>query len=321
MQRTIEHEISCFGTGLHTGIASTLRFCAAPENYGIRFVRTDAPDMPEIPALVEYVVSTNRSTTLAVETNNGKLSVQTVEHVLAALAGMEIDNCRIEVDAPEVPILDGSALPFIEMLQRAGIREQNAKRRYYELSEPHDYKHLSQGAEIHAVPADTLSIDLTVEFTRVEALKRQTATLNTLRDFAREIAPARTFCLFSELELLVKQGLVRGGTLDNAVVVLDDARVVSSEAKEGQLTRLLEQLGLAERMEHRPTLGTTGYLNNTELRFPNEPARHKLLDFLGDLALLGMPLKAHISALRTGHQHNVEFVQQLRQKLISKQEE
>ncbi len=311
-QRTVTEAVALSGVGLHTGCASTLRFCAAPEGYGFRFVRVDLPESPEIPALVENVISTNRATTLGIPTRNGEARVQTVEHVLAALVGMGIDNCCIEVNAEEIPILDGSALPFVQALQRVGVRSQRAERRYCQLPEPLHYESTPHGAEIHAFPADTLSVECVLEFTRVAALKRQEAHLRSIEAFASEIAPARTFCLFSELELLVKQGLVQGGTLENAVVVMDDERVFSTQQKEDKLSALMKQFALPM----RPTLGTTGYLNNTELRFPNEPARHKILDTLGDIALLGMPLKARISALRPGHTSNVAFVQKLRRLYI-----
>lgn len=311
-QRTIAEEISCSGVGLHTGYTSTLRFCAAPEGYGYRFVRVDLLDSPEIPALVENVVSTNRATTLAVPTRNGEVRVQTVEHILAALVGMGIDNCCIEIDAEEIPILDGSALPFIQALQKAGVRSQGLERKYCELSEPLHYESTAHGSEIHVFPADELSVECVLEFTRVAALKRQEAHLLNIEAFESEIAPARTFCLFSELELLAKQGLVRGGTLENAVVVMDDEYVLSNEQKEAKLSALMKQFSLPM----RPRLGTNGYLNNTELRFPNEPARHKIMDILGDIALLGMPLKARIFALRTGHASNIAFVQKLRRLYI-----
>jgi UDP-3-O-[3-hydroxymyristoyl] N-acetylglucosamine deacetylase / 3-hydroxyacyl-[acyl-carrier-protein] dehydratase len=311
-QHTIAEAIAVSGVGLHTGCASTVRFCAASEGYGYRFVRMDLPDSPEIPALVENVVSTNRATTIAVPTQTGEVRVQTVEHALAALVGMGIDNCRIEIDAEEIPILDGSALPFIQALQKAGVRSQGLERKYCELSEPLHYESTAHGSEIHAFPADELSIECMLKFTRVAALKRQEAQLLNIEAFESEIAPARTFCLFSELEFLVKQGLVRGGTLENAVVVMDDEYVLSNEQKESKLSALMKRFALPM----SPTLGTTGYLNNTELRFPNEPARHKILDIVGDIALLGMPLKAHISALRSGHASNVAFVQKLRRLYI-----
>ena len=308
-QRTLKTSVSLEGVGLHTGNLSTLTFHPAPEGYGYKFVRIDLPGSPEIPALVDNVVDISRGTTLAVPTPHGEAKAHTVEHVLSALAGLEIDNCKIELSANEPPVADGSSMPFVEALSKAGFEEQRAPKDYLVLDKTITYAESARNVEMAALPNDDYRITVMVDYNN-PALGSQHATLFDVGGkYVSDIAPARTFCFLSEVEALHKHGLIKGGNLDNAVVIIDH------ETNDMELQGLMRGLGLDDNI----VVGTSGFLNNKTLRFANEPARHKLLDVLGDLALVGAPMKAHILAARPGHAANVELARKIRRMYERKQ--
>ena len=303
-QHTIKQPISYSGAGLHTGAKSTLTFKPAPENYGIRFVRTDLGGNPEIPALVDYVVDVARGTTLG----HGDIKVYTVEHVLAAVAGMEIDNLIIELDNIEPPVGDGSALPFVEVLQKAGIEKQEALKDYLIVDQTIHYSNPEKEVDIVALPTDDFRITVMVDYKNPALGSQHTGLFSLEKEFVSEFAPSRTFCFLTEVEALYDQGLIKGGTLDNAVVIVD------REITEKELHALGKKLKIDEKMH----LNDHGFLNDIELRYKNEPARHKALDLLGDLALVGAPMKAQVLAARPGHASNVEFAKMIRKMYLQK---
>ncbi|MCF8225091.1 MAG: bifunctional UDP-3-O-[3-hydroxymyristoyl] N-acetylglucosamine deacetylase/3-hydroxyacyl-ACP dehydratase [Bacteroidales bacterium] len=295
-QRTIQSPITFKGKGLHTGIEVKLTIKPAPENHGYIFKRTDLPEQPVITALAENVVDTSRGTTI--EENGAK--VATVEHVLSALAGMRLDNALIEVEGPETPILDGSSSKYVDAIEEAGIVEQNAERRYFKLSEKIEYYDEENGVHIIAYPDKMQSINVLIDYNS-EILGNQYATLENWKDYKVQIAPCRTFVFLHELEQLAKLNLIKGGDLDNAIVIVDH------EMPQEDIDRLSE-------LFNQPKIEVKeGILNNLELHFSNEPARHKLLDMVGDLALVGRWFRAKIIATRPGHYANVEFAKLLRQ--------
>jgi len=302
-QHTLKEAISFEGVGLHTGVLSRVVVHPAPENTGIVFIREDLSPPVEIPAQVDYVVDLMRSTTLG----KGEARVHTVEHLLAALLGMGVSNARISTWGPEVPILDGSAKPFVEAVERVGIQPQKAEQQYYVIEEPVHYQDKQRGVDIAALPFEGFRATVMVDYNS-QVLGMQLATLVRWEDFSTEVAPARTFCLLYELEELYHKGLIKGGTLDNAIVIVD--RPYTKE----ELQRIGPLFGYPD-VEMVPE----GVLNNTPLRFENEPARHKLLDFIGDLALLGAPLKGQVIAMRPGHAANIAFLRTLH-KLIQKKQ-
>jgi len=303
-QRTIKWKTDFSGTGLHTGNSTTITFMPAAPNSGIRFIRTDLPDNPSIPALIDYVVDSIRGTTL----QNGEALVHTVEHVLAAVAGLEIDNLDILLNANEPPVGDGSAQPFVNALMNAGFEEQNAPRDYLVIDETVSFKDEKRGTEIVALPLDDFRVTVMIDFQN-PALGSQHSGLFSLEDeFVSEFAPARTFCFLKEVEMLIDQGLIRGGSLDSAIVIVDD------ELDEKEIKRLQKKIGL----DGTIVLGESGILNNTKLRYKNEPCRHKLVDLIGDMLLAGAPIKTQILAARSGHAANIEFTRKLR-KLFEKQ--
>ncbi|MDA3906296.1 MAG: bifunctional UDP-3-O-[3-hydroxymyristoyl] N-acetylglucosamine deacetylase/3-hydroxyacyl-ACP dehydratase [Bacteroidales bacterium] len=295
-QRTLKQETQISGIGLHTGKNITITFKPAAENYGFRFVRTDLKDNPIIKADAQNVADTARGTTI----EQGGARVYTIEHVLAALIGLQIDNVLMEITGPEIPILDGSSKLFIALLEKAGIEEQNVDKDYLELNETITYKNEETGVEFIAIPSDTYRLSVMVDY-GTDVLGMQFAELNKIEDFKDEIAGAKTFAFFHELEYLYKNGLIKGGDLNNALVFVNTA--VSQE----ELDKMAKLFG-------KPSVAVTekGYLNNVELLANNEPARHKLLDVIGDLALVGQPLKAHIIAKKPGHFNNVEFAKLLK---------
>jgi UDP-3-O-[3-hydroxymyristoyl] N-acetylglucosamine deacetylase/3-hydroxyacyl-[acyl-carrier-protein] dehydratase len=303
-QRTIKDPVSYSGVGLHTGNASTITFHPAPENYGYRFVRTDVPDSPEIPALVDYVTDIARGTTLAVDGTQ----VHTVEHVLAALVGLQIDNCRMELTANEPPVGDGSALPFVEALRTTEIVEQKAPRDYLVLDEQVRYLNDANGTDILALPNDDFRITVMIDYANPALGSQHTGLFDLEKEFVGEFSAARTFCFLNEVETLYNQGLIKGGNFDNSVVIVD------REMSNDELQALLAKLGI----EGSAVLGGTGILNDKKLRYRNEPARHKLLDMLGDLALIGVPMKAQILAARPGHASNIEFARKVRKHYLQK---
>ena len=296
-QTTLKTEVSVSGVGLHTGKTSRMTIKPAPDNFGIRFKRIDLKSKPEIRADLDNVVDVSRGT--SIEENGGR--VNTVEHVLAALAGMEVDNVLIELDGPEIPILDGSSNPFIEILSKAGKQDQKSDREYYVLNENLTYEDTARKVEMLAVPSEEFRVTVMVDYNS-PVLGTQHASLNKITEFKEEIAPCRTFVFLHELENLVKHNLIKGGDLDNAIVLVD--RVISQEELD-KLAKLLNK--------PRVEVKERGILNNLELHFQNEPARHKLLDIVGDFALIGQPIKAHILAARPGHAANVEFAKKIKQ--------
>ena len=294
-QTTLRSAVSISGIGLHTGASVTLTFKPAPENHGYKFCRIDLPGAPIVEADVDNVSDTERGTTIS---KNGA-RVSTIEHVLAALAGLEIDNVLMEIDGPETPILDGSSRPFMDIILKAGIEEQKEERLYYSLSENISYEDPSRKTEMLAVPSDDFRITVMVDYNS-DLIGTQHATLYNIREFRSEISDARTFCFLHELEMLLQHNLIKGGDISNAIVVVD--KPVSQE----RLNYLADVFKIKNITAER------GFLNNVKLRFQNEPARHKLLDIVGDLALVGAPLKGHILAARPGHVANVEFARMIK---------
>ncbi len=303
-QCTIEEPVSYSGTGLHTGAQCTITFKPAPENYGLRFVRTDLGGNPEIPAIVDYVVDVSRGTTLG----HGDIKVYTVEHVLAAIAGMQIDNLVIEIDGIEPPVGDGSAMPFVEALQRAGIKKQEAPKDYLIIDRTIQFSNPEKEVDIVALPLDDFRMTVMVDYKNPALGSQHTGMFSLEDEFVSEFASARTFCFLTEVEMLHDAGLIKGGNLDSAVVIVD------REVGEGDLEAIGEKLGLDRTMH----LNDHGFLNDITLRYKNEPARHKLLDLLGDLTLVGVPLKAQILAARPGHASNVEFAKMIRKLYLEK---
>src|SRR5574338_1234538 len=297
-QRTIDKEVSISGIGLHTGTECTMTFKPAPENYGVKFVRVDLNGNPEIPANADYVIDISRGTTLGI----GEAKVHTVEHVLAAIYGLQIDNLIIEIDGIEPPVGDGSSLPYVKELLRAGFIQQDAPKDYLIIDETVMYHNDEKQIDIVALPLDGYRITVMVDYQNPALGSQHTGLFDLDTEFVTEFAPARTFCFLSEVEALADQGLIKGGDLDNAVVIVDH------KLDQAQLDNLGTRIGLKEKF----VLGDDGILNNKKLRFKNEPVRHKLLDMIGDLALIGAPIKAQILAARPGHKANVEFAKQVR---------
>jgi UDP-3-O-[3-hydroxymyristoyl] N-acetylglucosamine deacetylase/3-hydroxyacyl-[acyl-carrier-protein] dehydratase len=295
-QHTIKKAVTLSGVGLHTGVQTTMTFLPAKANHGIKFQRIDLPGRPVIDADCDNVVDVSRGTTI--EQSGAKIS--TIEHTLAALVGLELDNVLIEVDGPEAPIMDGSSLPFVQILKEAGAEEQNALRDYYEVQDSIFYRDASRNVEIAALPLDDYRVTVMIDYNS-PVLGSQHASITNIRQFEKEIASCRTFCFLHELEMLYKNNLIRGGDLNNAIVIVD--RVV----EEHELAHIAQMLN-----KPKVEVKKEGILNNIELRYNNEPARHKLLDIIGDLALAGRPLKAQILAARPGHAANVAFAKKLK---------
>lgn len=295
-QHTIEKSVTLSGVGLHTGVRANMTFLPAKPNHGIKFQRTDIEGQPTVDADVDNVVDLSRGTTI----EQSGARINTVEHVLAALVGLEIDNVLIQLDGPEPPIMDGSSIQFVNLLKEAGLQEQNALRNFFEVPEGIFHREPGRQVEIAALPLDDYRLTVMVDYNS-PVLGSQHASLNRISDFEKDIAHSRTFCFLHELEMLHKQGLVRGGDLNNAIVVVD--RVVKDEELQ-DLAILFNKPKVEVRKE--------GILNNVELRYNNEPARHKLLDLVGDLALVGRPIKAQILAARPGHAANVAFAKKLK---------
>ena len=296
-QKTLARETEISGVGLHTGKEVKLRFIPAEVNTGIRFQRVDLEDKPIIPADANLVSETERGTTLKTD----KAQIQTVEHVLAALVGMGIDNLLLELNEIEAPILDGSAAPFIKAIQDAGVVEQEADREYYEIRQTIKWNDPVSGAEIVAIPNDKYEVSVMIDYGS-KILGSQTASLDHTEKFATEIASSRTFCFLHELETLLDNGLIQGGELNNAIVYVD--KVVSDD----ELKRLRKVF-----KKDDVQVTANGILNNLELRYSNEAARHKLLDVVGDLALVGKPIKGKIIATKPGHTANTEFAKKLKE--------
>jgi UDP-3-O-[3-hydroxymyristoyl] N-acetylglucosamine deacetylase / 3-hydroxyacyl-[acyl-carrier-protein] dehydratase len=296
-QHTLASAVSISGTGLHTGVNVDMTLKPANPGFGFQFQRVDMPGMPLIKADCDLVTDTSRGTTL--EQNDVKVS--TIEHILAALVGMGVDNCLIEINGPEIPIMDGSSDPFVEIIGEAGVTEQEAAKAWYTIDTNITFFDEHKRVEMTALPATNYEITTLIDFNS-PVLGTQHASLKTMSDFKSEIGPCRTFCFLHELEMLIDNNLIKGGDINNAIVVVD------KPVTEEEMSRLAKAFGRA-----KVEVKTEGYLNNLELRFPNEPARHKLLDVVGDLALIGYPIKAHIIANRPGHSSNVEFAKKIKQ--------
>lgn len=296
-QRTIQKPVTVKGKGLHTGLNVELTFNPAPENHGFKFRRTDLETQPIISAVAENVVDTSRGTTI----EEKGVRISTIEHVMAALVGLGIDNALIDITGPETPIADGSSLWYVNALKEAGIVELEAERKYYEVKEKITYSDPQRGVEIVIYPDERLTIDVMIDYNS-KVLGHQYALLNSMQDFEKEIAMCRTFVFLHELELLLKHNLIKGGDLDNAIVIMD--RQVTQE----ELDRLSELFN-KPKIHVKPE----GILNNLDIHFSNEPARHKLLDLIGDLSLIGTAIKGRIVATRPGHAANTEMAKIVRQ--------
>jgi UDP-3-O-[3-hydroxymyristoyl] N-acetylglucosamine deacetylase/3-hydroxyacyl-[acyl-carrier-protein] dehydratase len=299
-QTTLKAAAHLSGVGLHTGSIVNITLLPAPENHGYKFQRIDLEGQPIIEADVSKVVATNRGTVL----RQGTAQVSTVEHLLSAFVGLGLDNVLIEIDGGEVPILDGSAMPFVQKIESVGLLEQSVSRPVFDLKETIEYKDELTGATFMAVPSADYKLTTLIDFNS-KVLGLQHATLDAPPQYATEIAPARTFAFLHELEFMLNQGLIKGGDLDNAVVIVD--RVMTEE----ELADLARKLNKPQVKIERE-----GILNTTDLRFPNEQARHKLLDVMGDLALVGVPLKAKIIASKPGHTANIAFAKILKKQYM-----
>ena len=295
-QKTLAHSFQIEGKGLHTGVKVTMSFLPAPENHGFKFKRVDLEDQPIIEADADYVIDTSRGTLL--EKNGARIG--TIEHTLAALIGMDLDNVLIEVNNEEAPIIDGSSRYFVEAIQKAGVVEQDADREYLEIKEKIEITDEKSGAEIVALPDDDYRLNVMISF-NTSVLNNQFATLSSISQFKDEIANCRTFVFLHELEPLMKLNLIKGGDLDNAIVIID------KEVGQEELNRLADLFD-HERVEVKPQ----GILNNLDLYFDNECARHKLLDVIGDLALCGKHIKGRIIATKPGHGPNTKFARALK---------
>ncbi len=291
-QQTIKTDFTISGKGLHTGIVITAHFCPAPENYGIRICRVDLSDKPTHHALASYVTQTRRGTVL----ENGAWKVSTIEHIMSALYALRITNCLIEVNAPEVPILDGSAMPVVEAILNAGIRTQEAEAEEWIVTEPLSFDN-GKGCKMTITPCDHYEVVVNVDYPS-PILHLQHAELTDLTTYPAEIAAARTFCFLREIEWLLRLGLIKGGDLNNALVIYD------KKISQRTLDKMTDKL-------HQPHIdaATLGYLS--PLKYENEPARHKLMDVIGDLALIGKYIRGRVEATCPGHGFNTACAKQI----------
>ena len=306
-QRTLKGIVKLSGIGLHTGVVANLEIHPAPANHGYKFQRVDLEGKPIIKADVERVISTERGTTL--EQNNAK--VHTTEHVLAAIYGCQVDNALITIDGPEIPIMDGSSLKFVEAIEEVGYEEQEAERDYFELTENIPWEDEENGIEFLAIPDVNYRLTVMVDY-QSPVLGTQHASMYHIGEFKSEIAKCRTFVFLRELEFLAKNNLIKGGDLNNAIVMVE-----RPEISEKELTDLAKLLG---KEDLKVDIDGIGVLNSTKLQYENEPARHKLLDIVGDLALIGKPIKAHILAARPGHSGNIRFTKVLKEQIKKQQQ-
>lgn len=296
LQQTLKKDYSFEGKGLHTGRVATMTVCPAPADSGIRFVRTDIGEDAVVEALAENVSNTARSTTIS----KGDASVSTIEHIMSALTGMGVDNALIKIDNIEVPILDGSAKPYIEAIWKDGLEQQDAPRKYVELKETVEIVN-ENGSRVKIEPAEEFSYDIVVDFNS-RVLGVQNAQWNSEVAYTEEIGTCRTFVFFHEIEFLFNNGLVKGGDVDNAIVI------VEHPVTEEQVSRMSTLFNIPAL-----TVREDGYLSNLTLRFPNECARHKMLDLIGDLRLCGGFLKAKITAEKAGHGINTTAAKAVRE--------
>ncbi len=298
-QKTLKGSFSLFGKGLHTGLNLTVTFHPAPENHGYKIQRIDLPEQPVIEAIAENVVDTSRGTVVA----KGDVRCSTIEHAMAALYALGIDNCLITVNGPEFPILDGSSHPYVESIHQVGIEEQNAPKDFYVIKKKIEVRDEVSGSSVIILPDEQFSITAMISFDS-QFINSQFATLDNMDDFATDIASARTFVFVREIEPLLRAGLIKGGDLENAIVIYE--RQISQEN--------LDKLADYMKVEHKDA-SKLGYLNDKPLVWPNEPARHKLLDIIGDMALIGRPIKGRIIATRPGHTINNKFARQMRREI------
>lgn len=303
-KQTIGGTISYTGIGLHSGEITTVVFKPAEQDEGVIFIRSDLKNTPEIPADIDHVIDISRGTTIGID----NASVSTIEHIMAAIKGLNVDNIRIEVNGPEVPVSDGSAIVFLNLLKKVGIVEQNSIREYLEFNEAISFSAPEENVDVVIVPSNELKVTFMVDYHQ-KYLNTQYTWLPSMDYFEKEFAPARTFCFLNEILPLKEAGLIKGGSLKNAIVISDPE--IDSE----QLQKLKTLFNQGKDI----TIGKNGIVNSVPLRYPNEFVRHKVMDLIGDIALLGVPIKGHILAARSGHKTNVELVKKLRQ-IYKKQE-
>jgi UDP-3-O-[3-hydroxymyristoyl] N-acetylglucosamine deacetylase/3-hydroxyacyl-[acyl-carrier-protein] dehydratase len=295
-QNTLAKSFSLHGKGLHTGLNIQVSFHPAPDNHGYKIKRVDLENQPIIEALAENVINTQRGTVIA----KNNVQVSTIEHAMAALYAAGIDNCLIEVDAPEFPILDGSSRFYVEEIQKAGVAEQNAPKDFYIVKHKIEVKDEETGSALVILPDDKFSINVLISFNS-PVLSNQFATMNDMSEFPTEIAASRTFVFVREVEMLLKNNLIKGGDLDNAIVIYDQ------EMPQETLKSLAGELNIPYK-----DIRSLGYINNEPLVFDNEPARHKLIDVIGDIALIGKPIRGRIIATRPGHKINNQLARTIR---------
>lgn len=298
-QLTLKDSFKVSGKGLHTGLMIEAEFCPAPANHGYKIQRVDLPDTPTIDAVAENVIDSNRGTVVG----NSAFSVSTIEHAMAALYAFGIDNVLIKVNAPEIPILDGSAIAYVENIERVGVEEQDADKEFYVVKRKIEFTDEATGSKIMVLPDDEFSVEVKVDFDS-PVLHNQYASMEHLAEFKQEIASSRTFVFLREIEPLVKANLIKGGDLDNAIVIHD------APIAQEQLDNIADMMGVARR-----EVTQYGYINDFELHAANEPARHKLLDVIGDIALIGRPLKGKVIATRPGHLINGKFAKMIRREI------
>lgn len=300
-QRTIKNSVTVSGAGLHTGKNVTLTIHPAPVNHGIKFCRVDIDGAPLISVEVNNVFDTSRGTSI----RQNDAEVRTIEHCVAALAGLQIDNVLIDIDCEETPILDGSAKFYVEALQKAGFEDQDAPRKYFEITKNITFVNAEKKVELIAIPADDFRVSVMVDYDS-DVLTNQHASLYNIEEFATDFAKCRTFVFLHELEVLIQNDLVKGGDVNNAIVFVD--RMVNKS----ELDKLATFFN-----RHDIEVKEQGILNNVDLYYNNEPARHKLLDLIGDLSTVGMPIKGHIIAIRPGHKSNIEFAKMIKKEFLN----
>jgi len=298
-QLTLKSSFTVSGKGLHSGLEITAKFLPAPENHGYKFKRVDIKGQPIVDALAENVVDTQRGTVVG----KNDVRISTVEHALAALYAASIDNCLIEVNGPELPILDGSAIHYVKAIEETGLVEQSADKDFYIIKEKIRFKDEETGSQITIYPDDHFSVEVMVEYNS-KVLPNQFAVLDDVAEFKQEVASARTFVFVREIEALLQHGLIKGGDINNAIVIYDEP--VSQE----NIDRLCDLMGVP-----RMKVGELGYINPAPLTWDNEPARHKLMDVIGDLALIGRPIKGRVVAIRPGHTVNNKFTRMIRKEV------
>ena len=302
-QKTIKNQVSISGIGLHTGTSATISLKPAIEDHGIKFKRIDLKADSVVEAIVDNVIDVTRGTTIG----NDQFTVHTIEHLMAAISGLHIDNLLIEIDNVEVPILDGSAKEFVDLLIKAKIVEQDSHRVELVIDETITYSNPKSGIDIHVVPSDKFRINYMMDYKHPSIGTQYTSYYSIIDEFINNVAPARTFCLLSEVDNLIKCGLIKGGGLDNSLVFID------KEFNDDDIAKLSEKFPFKLNKNNTDVL-----LNETSLRYYNEPVRHKLLDLIGDLSLLGIPIKGHVVAARSGHASNIEFIKNIKRKYFKK---